>query len=414
MTKRKWYSILTLIFLLALVLPASAAPTANLLTNGDFEAGDLSGWTSFGNAFWSDETGGNTGKLFGNFSGNFEVTGIFQEFAAAEGDVFRMDADSMHFGSDPMIGAGADMSNWVVMKMAFFDANGEIGAAESTILDGTFATDTWHDNDPVEGTAPAGTIKVQAFILYLQPAMDGGAAFVDNIVFEPVVAEDMCVTEDNLLANCDFEAEDLSSWTSFGNAFYSPNTEDDGQNSAKLFGNFTGGFDVTGIFQEFSANPGDTFTIDADSFHSSNDPMVGGGAPDDNWVVMKMAFFDTNNTEIGAAEGTILDASFATDTWHDNTAVMGTAPAGTVKVQAFILYLQPPGTVPTNALAQAGGQDGGAAYVDNIVFEQTGTLAVDFSNIGTSSDSSLIVTVIMLSALSLVAVSWRMVMPNND
>ena len=84
----------------------------------------------------------------------------------------------------------------------------------------------------------------------------------------------------NMLANPDFE-NGLTGWNVFGNAF--PQTDNGGQFVARsgtglvsMFGNFSGGFDVSGIFQEFPANPGDTFTIDAWSRHFSGDALTGG------------------------------------------------------------------------------------------------------------------------------------------
>lgn len=82
-----------------------------------------------------------------------------------------------------MTADGVD-DNWVVQKIAFFDAShAEIGGVESRVLDGTFATDTWFDNAPITGFAPAGTAWVQALVLYLQPLWDGGACHVDNVQF---------------------------------------------------------------------------------------------------------------------------------------------------------------------------------------------------------------------------------------
>jgi MYXO-CTERM domain-containing protein len=175
---------------------ASMAFGQNVLTNPGFEDG-LNGWFAFGNAYPESNNppqfeayeGQGLASMFGNWSGGFNVTGIFQEFATTEGDEWTMDAYSRHWSGDAMIGSGAPDSNWVVMKLAFFDAgNGEIGAAEGTILDGTFATDIWHDNAPIIGVAPAGTVKVQSFILYLQPLTDGGAAHIDNVSLSVVPA----------------------------------------------------------------------------------------------------------------------------------------------------------------------------------------------------------------------------------
>lgn len=179
--------------LLTLACGASAALAGNLLTNPGFEDG-FNGWSAFGNAYreannppqFEAYEGEGLVSMFGNWSGGFNVSGIFQEFPAAAGQAWTMDAYSRHWSGDAMFGSGAPDSNWVVMKLAFFDAgNAEIGAAERTILDGTFATDVWHDNDAVTGIAPAGTVKVQSLILYLQPLFDGGAAHIDNVSLVP-------------------------------------------------------------------------------------------------------------------------------------------------------------------------------------------------------------------------------------
>ena len=162
----------------------------NFLTNPGFESG-LTGWSSFGAAGaqtsyppqFTPNTGSGLASLTGQ-GGAFNVSGIFQTFPANPGDQFTIDAYSRHWGSDPLTGYGAPNDNWVVMKMAFFDAGGvEIGGAEATILDGTFPTDIWIDNAPVMGTAPAGTVTVQAFILFLQPQAGLGTALVDDLFF---------------------------------------------------------------------------------------------------------------------------------------------------------------------------------------------------------------------------------------
>jgi hypothetical protein len=71
--------------------------------------------------------------------------------------------------------------NWMVQKIAFFnEAGDEIGGFEARILDGTYPIDTWFDNAPTVGIAPAGAVKMQALILYLQPLWDGGSGHVDN------------------------------------------------------------------------------------------------------------------------------------------------------------------------------------------------------------------------------------------
>jgi hypothetical protein len=181
--------------LTAAVLLASTAVGQNLLTNGNFDAGGLTGWNAFGNSSAQTATPPQfvprsdpyLVSMFGNFSGSFNVSGIFQAFPATPGDTFTIDCWSRHFSGDAMVGNGVPNDNWMVMKIAFFDGgNNEIAGVDGVILDGTSPTDTWIDNTPVTATAPAGTTSVQALILYLQPGNDGGAGHVDDVDFRLV------------------------------------------------------------------------------------------------------------------------------------------------------------------------------------------------------------------------------------
>lgn len=176
-----------------------SAAHANMLVNPGFESGagyGAAGWITFGNGFTEvaappaivPQSGNGVAKMFGGFSGSFSVSGMFQEFPTTAGDIWSMSVASRHFSGDAMIGAGAPSSNWAVMKLAFFDAsNVELGfaAVEATVLNGSFATDVWHQNGPISGAAPAGAVKVQAFLLYLAPGNDGGAAQFDDAVVIP-------------------------------------------------------------------------------------------------------------------------------------------------------------------------------------------------------------------------------------
>ncbi len=178
------------------VLFAAAAPAQgpNLVTNPGFEFGAFLGWGPFGNAFvetnnppqFVPNSGNYLVSIFGGFwgAGVFNVSGVFQSFPASPGEVYELDCFSHHYSGDAIAGVGAPNDNWCVMKIAFFDATQtEIGGVERTILDGTFATDTWYDNQPVIGIAPPGTTSVQPLILYLQPSLAAGAGHFDDVVF---------------------------------------------------------------------------------------------------------------------------------------------------------------------------------------------------------------------------------------
>jgi len=179
-----------------LMVTAVSVSAQNLLSNPGFENGAAGGvpptdWNSFGNAYqeptgdpFYPHSGSQLCSMFGNWSGPYNVSGIFQEFASTEGDEWEMACWARYSSNDPMIGNQAEGGNWMVQKIAFFDAaNNEIGAVESIILDGSYTADTWHYSGGLTGTAPANTVKVQALVLYIQPDTDGGAGHVDDVSF---------------------------------------------------------------------------------------------------------------------------------------------------------------------------------------------------------------------------------------
>ena len=87
--------------LLAGAALAHGLSAQNLLTNGDFDqlGGGLAGWGAFGNAFGEPSappaidprSGTHVAKMFGNFTGGFNVSGIFQSFPAAAGETYTLD-----------------------------------------------------------------------------------------------------------------------------------------------------------------------------------------------------------------------------------------------------------------------------------------------------------------------------------
>jgi len=181
-----------------LMVSATSATAQNMLANPGFEVGPAGGvpptdWGAFGNAYqeptvspqFVPHSGSQLCSMYGNFWGSFNVSGIFQEFPTGEGGEWTMSCWTRHWSGDPMIGSQAEGGNWVVQKIAFFDAEGvEIGGVESIILDGTYATDVWHYSGELVGIAPPNTVAVQALVLYLQPLWDGGAAHIDDVTFE--------------------------------------------------------------------------------------------------------------------------------------------------------------------------------------------------------------------------------------
>jgi len=173
-------------FLLATVVPVSAQ---NVLMNPGFEDGPTglgaASWITFGNVYteasnppqFEPYEGNQLVSMFGPFDGSV-VSGMFQEFPAAPGSKWAISAKSRQWSGDALVG-----SNFIVQKIVFKDAGDvEIGAVESNILNPGSPMDVWIDNAPIIGEAPLGTVQVEGFILFVQPAFEGGAGQIDNVM----------------------------------------------------------------------------------------------------------------------------------------------------------------------------------------------------------------------------------------
>lgn len=172
----------------AVLASGSAAMAQNVLVNPGFESG-LSGWTTFGNVFAESITplsGSGVAKMFGGFTGGFNVQGMFQTFPAAPGQNWNFSANFRHNTGDNLVGNGPAGSNWVISKLEFRNAaDGVTGFAESAPFDGRNALDVWTPTSTGSLVAPAGTASVWAFFLFLQPQFDGGAVLIDDASLVP-------------------------------------------------------------------------------------------------------------------------------------------------------------------------------------------------------------------------------------
>lgn len=181
----------------------------------------------------------------------------------------------------------------------------------------------------------------------------------------------------NMLANPGFE-EGYVAWTPFNNCYIETTGGDpcinpyEGAWDLKFFGNFWGGFNVSGAFQNFPAVAGDEWTMSCKSYVCPTDPMLGDGPPNSCWAIQKIVWFNAENGEIGGVESTIATGLSPTGVWMDNAPIVGVAPEGTAYVQILLLYLQPDGNY-----------DGGAVQVDNVVaYQSNGPVGVEESTWG--------------------------------
>lgn len=356
---------------LAVVLafsPPLAAQT-NLLVNPGFEelGGSYDGWFTEGSGVQLSlpdgdniiHTGAAAAKIYGEFTtcpGNPQFdTGLFgQYFTPTAGKIYELNGYAFVSSGDPLTGTDVCTSNRCVAKVVFFDAvvgGNEIQSNE--VIIGNFDTpmDEWLEFT-VSAPAPAGALRVEALVIFLQPACDEGATFVDDLTFYEL---DPPAPPANMLVNPSFDF-DLSGWVTFANAYYDGRywARRTAPGSAKLFGAFGGPGDASGMYQEFAAEAGTEYQMDIYSMTTCWETPITGS--NDNYAAAKIVFFDDTIAEIGSNEVVIGDSSMVLGFWSKHT-VTATAPEGTAFVRSYILFIQPTSM-------------GGAIWVDDVAFHE--------------------------------------------
>ena len=365
--------VLTCAAVLAVGQRASAGGV-QLLTNPGFEAlgGSYSGWTTFGSGVQIStaatdnifRNGAAASKVFGEFNGcpipNFDVGGYFQSFTPTVGQVYTFSGYSFVSSVDPLPGNDTCVKNRAIVKIVFYNApvgGAEIATNEFIIGDWSSRLDAWMPFS-VSAPAPAGALRVQAMILFLQPGCDTGAVFVDDLFF----CENAPVAAPNVLANPSFNTN-LTGWTTFGNVFW------DGRSfarrtptgGAKLFGTFTPGSD-SGMFQSFATVPGDRWLLSVYALNTCVENAIRG--TNEDVALARIVYRNNVGVDVGGADVIIGNKNSPLGTWAQYF-VTATAPAGAVSVDAFILFTQ--GVFLEN----------GAIFVDDVAFAKVVATGVE-------------------------------------
>lgn len=178
--------------------PCNSFPTAAPLPNSSFETA-LTNWAVYGpgwnvltpttsgaNPVIAPHTGTHLLKMFGQFTGASNESGVYQQLTAQAGQVWQVNAWA-RTNSDDSIGG---TQNYVVQKLEFVDGSGGVLATtQAVILNGSSTLDTWLYSTATQGTAPAGTAGVRVVIAFVQPGVgtyEGGSAHVDDISLKQV------------------------------------------------------------------------------------------------------------------------------------------------------------------------------------------------------------------------------------
>lgn len=160
-------------------------PGAPVLRNPGFDDGgaNLNDWEIFSAGFnvvpetFPVNSAPGSCKMFGQFSGVANESGILQRLPAQPGQVWEIDCLSQHITGDAIAGT----SNFMLMRIEFIDvSNNMLLVVDQMILDSSSPIDTWIDNAALQATAPANTVEVRAVFTFTQPANEGGAGYIDD------------------------------------------------------------------------------------------------------------------------------------------------------------------------------------------------------------------------------------------
>jgi len=172
----------------------AAEGTTLTFENGGFEdnGGSLASWTKFGNSINNVSsnnqqigTGTEALKLFGQFNGGENFSGVTQGLSVTAGEELTASASAFVDSGDSIAGSG----NYAVLNIDYFSEQyGEFGSADylgsdSVLLaNGITANDLWLTRE-LNSTVPAGAVEARVAIVFGQPLFDGGAVFVDDVTF---------------------------------------------------------------------------------------------------------------------------------------------------------------------------------------------------------------------------------------
>jgi beta-glucanase (GH16 family) len=159
----------------------------------------------------------------------------------------------------------------------------------------------------------------------------------------------------NALANSGFEAGGLANWTTYGAHTLLENIRNlpvhDGTNVFRVYGQFSGSENYSGIYQDMTAASGQTFTANGWVFTPSGDQIAGANTA---WI--EVSFRDASATTLARYRTALINTNTPASVWLKlavtnrldpvTSAVIGTvtnlvAPANTSVVRHQVVFRQP-------------------------------------------------------------------------
>jgi len=169
---------------------STAALGTNLLLNPGFESGagaTASNWAQFGDAYrtgtnttslFTALSSSNSMKVFGPFNTGLGEAGAYQNISGASaGQVWQFSGFGFNWSGDAMTNTTA----YGAAQLLFLDAtNNPIQVSQSQHFDSNTPLDQWQYFQ-VTGTAPAGTVAVQARVSHFGKAGIAGSVWWDEL-----------------------------------------------------------------------------------------------------------------------------------------------------------------------------------------------------------------------------------------
>jgi glucosylceramidase len=162
--------------------------------DGGFQqgGGSLDAWTVFGN------NGGNVSaateavldgdrslKLFGQFNGIANTSGVSQGITVSPGDRVQASASALVRLADSI----TNTNNVAQLKIEYYSQFGGtygsasfLGETQMTLVDGSTTNDSWLERQ-LTGIAPTGAAEARIVLQFLQPAGQLGAVHIDHVSF---------------------------------------------------------------------------------------------------------------------------------------------------------------------------------------------------------------------------------------
>ncbi len=163
---------------------ATPVPVGNPgFENLDTGSTPFGGWGTFGPNVYRERVNARTGdyscKIFQNFSGQPNFSGVFQNpsFAATPGDVLVGKMWAFNASNDAMRGG-----NSCVLKFDYKNTDGQIiGSSDETVMLNAASPQDVYTEFTVQGTVPAGAVDATLVAVFIGDAVfSGGAAFLDD------------------------------------------------------------------------------------------------------------------------------------------------------------------------------------------------------------------------------------------